>query len=62
LANWQGFAATLAYQYVLVFWETEEKRRKRKPGRDAVIFHLFAVSVIVLCHYWNASASAFLDK
>lgn len=50
LANWQGFAAALAYLYVLVFSEVEEKSRKRKPGRD-VIFHLFAVSVIVLCQY-----------
>lgn len=38
------------------------KRRKRKPGRDVVVFHLFAVSVIVLCQYWNTSASVFLDK
>lgn len=48
MASWQGFAAALAYLYVLVFSEMGEKSRKRKPGRD-VLLHLFAVPVIVLC-------------
>lgn len=50
LANWQGFAAALAYLCVLVFSEMEEKNRRRKAGRD-VIFHLFAVSLVVLFQY-----------